>query len=157
MPMVAPAAADAPVPDAPRKATTVSDCAKPPISCCEMTIASTSGAGAIAVQISDEPNCVFARCRRVQSRPAPVTTNVCGAVVGPSDAANATSSSPATAVLKAGVTTVPSPSTETTLSTARVAAAGPDEITSATALPTRTGVPPTGAWLITDPAGTVAL
>src|SRR6185295_17583717 len=34
---------------------------------------------------------------------------------------------------------------------------GPDETTSATALPVVTCVPPTGVWLITDPAGTVVL
>src|SRR6476620_10971232 len=33
----------------------------------------------------------------------------------------------------------------------------PDETTSETALPTLTCVPPTGDWLITDPAGTVVL
>src|SRR6188508_1385651 len=34
---------------------------------------------------------------------------------------------------------------------------GPDETTSATALPVATCVPPAGVWLITDPAGTVVL
>src|SRR3954467_2392284 len=34
---------------------------------------------------------------------------------------------------------------------------GPDEITSATALPTLTCVAAVGVWLITDPAGTVVL
>src|SRR3954447_23350755 len=34
---------------------------------------------------------------------------------------------------------------------------GPDEITSATALPTVTCVAAVGVWLMTDPAGTVAL
>src|SRR6186997_529362 len=33
----------------------------------------------------------------------------------------------------------------------------PDETTSATALPVVTCVPPTGVWLITEPAGTVVL
>jgi hypothetical protein len=35
--------------------------------------------------------------------------------------------------------------------------AGPDETISATELPLATCVPPTGFWLITDPAGTVGL
>src|SRR4051812_40515275 len=34
---------------------------------------------------------------------------------------------------------------------------GPDEITRVTAVPRSTGVPAVGVWLITDPAGTVAL
>ena len=146
--------------------------------------------------------------------------------VGPSEATNATSNSPAAAVLKAGVMTVSLPSTETTVSTVdarrggtgrdderdgaaagRLRAAGgdladdetrrhgrarrgrdradgescavmafdaavcvrpttfgtddrrrgPDETTSATALPAATCVPAIGFWLMTLPAGTVAL
>ena len=37
------------------------------------------------------------------------------------------------------------------------ACAGPDDTTSATELPLATCVPPAGFWLITDPAGTIAL
>src|SRR5437868_15370458 len=38
-----------------------------------------------------------------------------------------------------------------------VTCGGPDETTSATALPVATDAPLTGDWLITDPAGTVVL
>ena len=64
--------------------------------------------------------------------------------VGPSDDANATRSSPAAAVLKAGVTTVPLPSTDTFTSTVSATVAGPDDTTSATEEPDATWVPPTG-------------
>src|SRR6478672_11521077 len=38
-----------------------------------------------------------------------------------------------------------------------VTCGGPDDMTSATALPVATDVPLTGDWLITDPAGAVVL
>src|SRR5207302_1979989 len=78
-----------------------------------------SAADAVAVQISDEPNCVFARCTRVQVRPAPLIVRFWPfTACGPSDAANAMSTSPVVAVLKAAVVRLPRPSENTIFSTA---------------------------------------
>jgi len=50
------------------------------------------------------------------------------------------------------------PSTETAVSTINgLVAGGPEETTSATALPLATWAPLTGFWLMTAPAGTVVL
>src|SRR3954454_18134655 len=129
------------------------------VACVAVTVAFTNRAGATAVQISDEPNCALDRLTRVQVNPAPVTVKVCfnDVLVGPADAAKATSSSPAAAVLNAGVVRGPAPSEKTTVSTASGAATAPEDTTSATALPAATCVPATGVWLITRPAATVVL
>ena len=83
------------------------------------TVALMSAADAVAVQISDEPNCVFARCTRVQVRPAPLIVRFWPfTACGPSDAANATSTSPIVEVLKAAVVRLPRPSENTVFSTA---------------------------------------
>src|SRR5262249_7392322 len=73
--------------------------------------------------------------------------------------ANSTSSSSGPLVLNAGVVTVPRPSTDTVLSTESTAGAefGPVETRIAIALPLATTAPAAGFWLITAPAGTVAL
>src|SRR3954447_22186476 len=60
------AVAVAPAPDAPTSATTVSDGSKPVVACVAVTVAFTNGAGASALQISDEPNCALDRLTRVQ-------------------------------------------------------------------------------------------
>src|SRR3954454_7165164 len=69
-------------------------------------VAAVSGVGATAVQISLVPNWPLARRRRVHVTPPPVTVeNVCApGDSGPSEVMNATSSSFAAVVLKAGET-----------------------------------------------------
>src|SRR3954452_23008890 len=127
--------------------------------CVAVTVAFTNRAGATAVQISDEPNCALDRLTRVQVNPAPVTVNVCfnDVLVGPADAAKATSSSPAAAVLNAGVVRGPAPSEKTRVSTASETAPAPEDTTSATTLPVATLLPAIGVCPITSPAGTVVL
>ena|SRR5436309_4650027 len=78
--------------------------------------------GALAFQISEVPACALTRCTKVQLSPAPVTVRVWPPETGPSEATNAMSHSPATAVLNDAVVRVPFPSEKTTLSVARVAA-----------------------------------
>src|SRR4051812_17656215 len=129
------------------------------VACVAVTVAFTNRAGATAVQISDEPNCALDRLTRVQVNPAPVTVNVCfnDVLVGPPDAAKATSSSPAAAVLNAGVVRGPAPSEKTTVSTASGTAPAPEDTTSATTLPVATLLPAIGVCPITSPAATVVL
>src|SRR3954466_9775442 len=129
------------------------------VACVAVTVAFTNGAGATALQISDEPNCALDRLTRVQFKPAPVTVNVCfnDVLVGPPDAAKATSSSPAAAVLNAGVVRGPAPSEKTRVSTASEPAPAPEDTTSATARPAAGCGPATGVWLIARPAATVLL
>ena len=95
----------------------------------------------------------------VQDRPAPAIVSVWElAAGGPSDTANATSTSPGTVVLNAAVVRLPRPSEKIIRSTAGTpVVAGPVDTTIATALFCGTLLPATGAWLITLPAGTVAL
>src|SRR6476620_10524993 len=113
--------------------------------------------GAGAVQISASPNCVAARARRVQVRPAPLIVSVCAfGAGGPSEAAKATSISPGAVVLNAAVVLRPRPSEKIGRSTVGTpVAAGPLDTTSATGLSAATVVPATGVWLIAEPAGTV--
>jgi len=103
-----------------------------------VTLASAVAAG--ACQISAVPACVLTRFTRVQVNPAPLTVSVCALLGGPSEAARATTSSPAAAVLNAAVVTVPFPSTDTSRSTMGV----PAETTRLTAEPNATGVPAAG-------------
>src|SRR4029079_4365466 len=118
-----------------------------------------STAGAVAVQISATPRDVAARCTRVQVRPAPDTVMfwLLAPVAGPSDPISAMSTSPAAVVFSATVR-APVPSDDTDPSSVGLAAAeGPSETVSATAVPGATLAPAAGLWLMTDPAGTVAL
>src|SRR6476646_5424575 len=96
---------------------------------------------------------------RVQASPAPDTVSVCvlAPLVGPSDAANASSTSPPPAVLNGAVVRGPVPSEKTVLSTTGPPRAAPSETTSATGLLGAALAPDAGFWLITSPAGTVAL
>src|SRR3954454_4331666 len=121
------------------------------VACVAVTVAFTNGAGATAVQISAEPNCALDRLTRVQVNPAHVTVNVCfnDVLVGPPDAAKATSSSPPAAVLNAGVVRGPAPSEKTTLSTASGTAPAPEDTTSATVPPAARCAPASGVSLIT--------
>src|SRR4029078_1205483 len=100
---------DAPTPLAPVNGTTGSDwlTGAPRTEVTDwvlVTVTPASAAGAVAVQISAAPRCVAARCTRVHVRPAPETVSDCvlAPVVGPSDAAKASSTSPAAEVQKAG-------------------------------------------------------
>src|SRR5262249_21845279 len=97
------------------------------------------------------------RLTNVHVRPAPETVNVWDPVVGPSDAAKATSTSPAAAVLNADVVRAPDPSEKTTLSTTTAAVQGPVDNVRFTALPGCAVEPPAGLCETTDPDGTVAL
>src|SRR5437868_1800059 len=126
--------------------------------CTLLTVTPLNAAGAVAVQISETPRDVAARATRVHARPAPEMVSVCVLVpvVGPSEAANATSTS-AAVVLNAGVVRVPVPFEKTFASTVGPLSGAPLETTSATALPVATFAPAAGVWLITWPAGTLAL
>src|SRR5690242_2488501 len=155
---------DAPMPVALLNATTLSSwlTAAPFTSvtdCALLTVTLLRAAGAVAVQISETPRDVAARATRDHARPAPEMVSVCVLVpvVGPSEAAKATSTSPAPVVLNAGVVRVPVPFEKTFASTVGPLRAGPLDTTSATALPTTTLAPAPGVWLITWPAGTLAL
>src|SRR5262245_5627156 len=108
--------------------------------------APTSWLDAVAVQISATPFCDPARWINDHVKPAPETPSFCMfAAGGPSDDAKATSSSPGPAVSNAGVVIAPAPSTETVVSTLNgLDAGGPEETTSATALPLATWAPPIG-------------
>ena len=76
---------------------------------------------------------------------------------GPSDAANATSTSPAEAE-NGAVVRAPPPVTDTVVSAVGdVVDAGPSDITKLTALPCAAAVLPLGVWLTTCPTGTVEL
>src|SRR4051794_7302370 len=91
----------APTPATPVNAITVNDWCTPAADCVLDTVTLVNAAGAEVVQISATPNCVFARARRVHVRPAPAIVSVCAfGAAGPSDAANATSTSPAAGVLE---------------------------------------------------------
>src|SRR5262249_27711575 len=94
------------------KVTTVSDWWNPSSDWVEVTSAFVRGPGAVALQISAVPSCVFARWTSVQVRPAPETVAVWPPAREPSEATNATSISE-TAVLKGGVGPRPVPSTKT--------------------------------------------
>src|SRR5678816_3991806 len=80
---VAPLAmAEAPMPDAPVNAITVSDwfTGRPSTlvtDCVLVTVTLVSAAGAVAVQISATPRCTAARVTRVHVRPAPEMVSVC--------------------------------------------------------------------------------
>src|SRR4051812_5234106 len=135
----------APTPATPVNAITVNDWCTPAADCVLATVTLVNAAGAGAVQISATPNCVFARARRVHVRPAPAIVSVCAfGAAGPSDAANATRTSPPPVVLNAAVVRLPRPSEKTIFSTVGTAVAGPLEITSATALDGATVPPPIG-------------
>src|SRR3954471_9952548 len=125
----------APTPATPVNAITVNDWCTPAADCVLDTVTLVNAAGAEVVQISATPNCVFARARRVHVRPAPVIVSVCAfGAAGPSAGGTATRPSPPV-VLNAAVVRLPRPSEKTILSTVGTAvAAGPLEITSATAL-----------------------
>src|SRR6267142_1999523 len=105
------------MPLTPVNVTTVNDWLKGPpavTDCVLVTVTLVNAAGAVAVQISTTPGRPAILRTRVQVRPAPEMVSVCAlAALGPSDAANATSTSPALVVLKTGVVRVPVPSTET--------------------------------------------
>src|SRR4051812_10201281 len=149
----------APTPLAPVKATTVSDWFTAPASDCVLeTDTLLRAAAAVAVQISATPRDTAARATRVQVNPAPDTVRnwLFVPVVGPSDAASATSTV-APVVLNGAVVRAPAPSEKTVASTAGPDTAGPLDTTRATALPAATLAPAAGFSLITWPAGTVAL
>src|SRR5882762_6573597 len=79
--------------------TTVTDCVL-------VTVTLVNKVGAVAVQISETPRAVAARCTRVQVRPAPEIVRFwlfAAGAMGPSDAASATSNWPPLVVLKAAV------------------------------------------------------
>ena len=76
-PPAALAPADAPTPEAPLNAITVSDWCAPPDDCVLETVTLVSTVGAEAFQISASPNCVAARRTRVHARPAPAMVSVC--------------------------------------------------------------------------------
>src|SRR3954471_16127772 len=156
---IAPPTFTAPIPATPLKATTVSDWCTPVAACVLETVTLVSTAAADAVQISASPNCVAARARRVQVRPAPPIVSVwLFDAAGPSDAANATSVSPGTVVLNAAVVRLPRPSEKSIWSTVGTANdLGPLETTIDTALDGATVAPPSGVWLMIVPAATVAL
>jgi hypothetical protein len=103
------AAADAPIPLAPVKTTTVSDWSWPVNACCCRTRTSTRAVVARAVQISDVPSCTLTRRTRVHDRPAPEIVTRCADPVGPSELPKATSSAPA-GTLNRAVVRVPNPS-----------------------------------------------
>src|SRR4051794_41964857 len=108
----------APTPATPVNAITVNDWCTPAADCVLDTVTLVNAAGAGAVQISATPNCVLARARRVHVRPAPAIVSVCAfGAAGPSDAANATRTSPPAGVLKAAVGRFPRPSRENIFST----------------------------------------
>src|SRR3954470_14526197 len=99
---------EAPTPLAPVNATTLSDwltgAPKTEVTDCVLvTVTPVSTAGAVAVQISATPLCVAARCTRVGVGPPPDRVRVCvfGPVAAPSEAAKASSTSPAALVEKA--------------------------------------------------------
>src|SRR4051812_8800739 len=159
------ATADAPTPLALVNAITSSDWLTGAPStvvtdCVLVTVALVSTAGAVAVQISETPRDVAARCTLVHARPAPDTVMfwVLAPVVGPSDPISAMSTSPAVVVLSV-TDRAPVPSAETDVCTVGLppVAPGPSETTSETAVPGATLAPPAGFWLMTDPATTVAL
>src|SRR3954452_2398571 len=156
---IAPPTFTAPTPATPLKATTVSDWCTPVAACVLETVTLVSTAAAEAVQISASPNCVAARARRVHVRPAPLIVSVwLFGAAGPSEAAKATSVSPAAVVLNAAVVRLPRPSEKTILSTVGTAnGRGPLETTIDTALDGATVAPPIGVWLMIAPAATVAL
>src|SRR3954468_24200846 len=133
---IAPPTFTAPTPATPLKATTVSEWGPPVAACVVERVTLASTAAADAVQTSASPNCVAARARRVQVRPAPLMVSVwLFGVAGPSDAANATSVSPGAVVLNAAVVRLPRPSEKTILSTVGTAdGLGPVETTIETAL-----------------------
>ena len=82
------------------------------------TVTLVSTPDAVAVQISASPDAVAARWTRDHVSPAPAMVSVCALLAaGPSDAANATSTSPALVVLNACVVRLPRPSEKTILST----------------------------------------
>src|ERR1700674_4647234 len=58
-----------------------------------VTVALVRTAGAVACHISAVPGCELERVRRVQERPAPVTVVKVMPLVGPSEVANASSTS----------------------------------------------------------------
>src|SRR3954465_9762094 len=155
---------EAPTPDAPVKAITVSDWfgARPSTrgtDCVLVTVTPLSAVAAVAVQISATPRCVAARCTRLHDSPAPETVMnwLLVPLVGPSDATSAISTSPGALGLKAGVVCAPAPSAETVTCATGPGAGAPLDTTSDTALPARALEPPLGVWLITDPAGTDTL
>src|SRR4051812_41513914 len=110
----------------PANATTVSDWLYGPpavTDCVLVTETLVNTEGAVAVQISTTPGRPAMLRTRLQTRPAPEIVSVCAfAALGPSEAANATSTSPAFAVLKSGVVRAPVPSADTVLSTVATAA-----------------------------------
>src|SRR5690349_8966211 len=125
---------DAPTPLTPEKAITVSDWLNGPpavTDCVLVTLTLVNTEGAVAVQISTTPGRPAMLRTRDHVRPAPEMVSDCAlAALGPSDAAKATSTSPAAAVLKSGVVRAPVPSTDTVLSTVATA----DTVTDTPAL-----------------------
>src|SRR6185295_5535820 len=104
--------------------------------CVLVTVTPVNTVGAVAVQISTTPGRPAMLRTRVQARPAPEIVSDCAlAALGPSDAANATSTSPALVVLKAAVVRAPVPSADTVLST--VGTVVMVTVTPALALPPR--------------------
>src|SRR5438093_3472106 len=103
-PLDALAAAEAPTPALPAKVMIASDIGVPSMLDLAVTLTSDRRSDVVAVQISDVPASVFARETSVHTNPPPVTDTVCPPVNGNSSAAtNATSVSPATAVLNGPV------------------------------------------------------
>src|SRR3954471_19476684 len=158
-PLDAPPMFDAPTPLAPVKATTVSDWFTGAPStlvadCVLVMLTLVSTPGAVAVQISATPRAIAARWTRVQVSPPPEMVRLCVFVpaVGPSEAANASKTSPAAAVVNGAVVRAPVPSENTIVSTAGPAAAAPSETTSATALFCAPFDPAAGVRLMRLPA-----
>jgi len=75
----------------------------------EVTVAAAAEAGAVAFQISALPGIALARRTSNQVSPPPDTVTVCEP--GPSEDTKATSTSPLWVAPRAGVVTVPRPST----------------------------------------------
>ena len=75
----------------------------------EVTVVAAAEPGAVAFQISEVPGMAFARRTSDQVSPPPETVTVCEP--GPSEDTKATSTSPVCVAPRAGVVTVPRPST----------------------------------------------
>ena len=132
--MLAPATALAPTPPAPSSATTVSCWSNPACPAVAVTVTLDNVDGAVAVQISESPGWALARFTSVQFSPASLTVAVWPAL--PSLLTIASSTSPATDVENAGVTTLVLPVCDTWLSTVK---------------------PPTGAATVTATGVAVAI
>jgi hexokinase len=115
--------ADAPTPDDPANATTVSAWRNPPTSGVDVTVTFVNAVGAKAAHTSAVPNRAFVRFTNDHVNPAPDTVTDCDATeAGPSDRTNATNHRPAPVVENAAVDPVPVTDAFTVTSTASAGA-----------------------------------